>query len=96
MLMSPSRLPPACCSAPAGLPPEPSSLPAAVETTHQPLLAESQPAFVLLERHCITGLPAGGECVLRVCGECVGSVREVCRECAGSARGGCAGSVWGV
>ena len=93
MLMSPSQLPPECCSAPAVLSPELSSPPVAVETTHQLLLVETQPALVLLERHCVTGLPAGGECVWGECvgsvwGECVGIVWEVCRECEGS--------VWGV
>lgn len=75
-LMSPSQLPLECCSAPAALSPELSLPPVAVETTHQLLLAEIQPALVLLGRHCVTGLPAGGEyvwgvCVGRVCGECV-------------------------
>ena len=111
MLMSLSQPPPACCSALAGLSPELSLSPAAVETTHQLLLAETQPALVLLERHCVTGLPAGGECVWgmcvgsvsgesvwEVCGECVWGV---CVECGESVRGGCAGSVcgesvWGV
>ena len=102
MLMSPSQLPLACCSAPAVLSPGLSSPPVAVETTHQLLLVETQPALVLLERHCVTGLPAGGECVW---GECVGSVwesvwgvKEVCGECVGSVWKcvECVGSVWGV
>ena len=86
MLMSPSQLPLECCSAPAALSPELSLPPVAVETTHQLLLAEIQPALVLLGRHCVTGLPAGGEYVW---GVCVGSVWGVC---VGSV---CGESVWG-